>query len=911
MKRVLILVLLLASVASGASVEVRVGLTGDDVFVENTDEWYPNEQVLAFSSVANRMGLRFQNITIPQGSEIDSAVIFFTSNEGGNDSTATFTIRCQEGGDADSFTTYSNFDGRDRTEASASWVIAATGWSSSGVDAYKTADFAAVVEEVVKGTWASGYDLVVFIDYASGAGSRAAYAYEGVPLSAPKIRIVYSEAAGCADTLVAPTFTSPANSATGQSNSVILDWADSTQAGTVDFYQVQVDNNSDFGSITWADTTSYSADTISATLDYSTTYYWRVRGASDCDTSAYSGYRSFTMEDEPAPPAELTGKILYITRADTTTGSRNSNVDSLKNFIESQTNWTVDLLQANYQGAAESKDSSFWNQYDLIITWGTEENGAAANYDTLINDILDTLPIPVVCRDAYTANGDPMWLGTTARNSSSSYYRLDNANHYITRTSYTDNANFGDSLRIYNSAIVTHALTGMANQVQVLVRHAADLNSADADTALLVVCADGDSNAAGTLAPANRAYFALAREWRYVPYSARQLFLRTLLWAAGETLDTAVTTVWVQREGVDGTWLEYSGSLCQDTWHYGNTGLRMGYEVADRVAMIRARSTALSRALPDTTEEWAYDIVDARVKMVVSAIGGNSPTYSWWQGIFVPKYGDQALWADAKTSIQLDSLDDSPVGLCTSYDTEQNHAYSNAYYYLNPTIEWDSPRAGTRGTDYEMVALDSVWLESPVVGNIMHFDIPPDTIQSWTDSTHNNGFLTHTIGTKTGYAEISIVGDQATGASSEIVNGVLFEITLDWRAANGAADDLDSLIGFTYDSLIFVATEDGSNPLPQVQTVSNAASAAVFTCTSPTEDPAASWLTNTVFGGGYTTYYIQHAVDISGLSAGYYSTTISNACTDVSNSPGEYKVVLIVYGSEQIVRPAGGSFIIR
>lgn len=101
----------------------------------------------------------------------------------------------------------------------------------------------------------------------------------------------------CPDTLVAPVFQSPSNGATGQTNSVILDWSDSTQAGTVDLYDLQVDNNSDFSSLTFSSSTPWSSDTVSATLTHLVTYYWRVRSRSDCDTSAWSGYRSLVAEN--------------------------------------------------------------------------------------------------------------------------------------------------------------------------------------------------------------------------------------------------------------------------------------------------------------------------------------------------------------------------------------------------------------------------------------------------------------------------------------------------------------------------------------------------------------------------------------------------------------------------------------
>lgn len=100
----------------------------------------------------------------------------------------------------------------------------------------------------------------------------------------------------CPDTLVAPVFESPANGATGQQNSVILDWSDSTQVGTVIAYDLQVDNNSDYSSITFSSSPTDSRDTVTTALTHLTTYYWRVRSRTACDTSAWSASRTFVVD---------------------------------------------------------------------------------------------------------------------------------------------------------------------------------------------------------------------------------------------------------------------------------------------------------------------------------------------------------------------------------------------------------------------------------------------------------------------------------------------------------------------------------------------------------------------------------------------------------------------------------------
>lgn len=606
--------------------------------------------------------------------------------------------------------------------------------------------------------------------------------------------------------------------------------------------------------------------------------------------------------------------VLYITHTDTTVGTRNVNVDSIRASIQADLGWTVDLLKSS---EAEGKAASFWNTYNLIITWGVEEytSGSYSAYDADIDQILDTIHKPVICRGAYTADGDPMWLGTATQNVTTSYFRVKSATDFITRKTYTDNYNFGDSVRLYTpSARTTYALRGMANGVRALCGWGGEILSGAADTALVAVVDSGATNANGAAAPHRRGYFAMATEWQYASFAAREMFYRTLRWAVADTvIDTLVTTVRIGREGIDGTWNERGtsatgtdGDMCTETWHYGAySTIYLGYDAEDRVGLVRARTRAITTMLPDTSTTWAYDITKVTLLMRIGNIAENTPanSFSFWQAAF--PVAPDTLWRDQKQTIQLQPG-------CASYNAGEYHALVNSHYLKYPDIPWDTPYAKTRGVDYGSAPYDSIWLQDPVVDYVMAFDGMETDFATWrADSSANKGVMFHTVGTRTGDAELQCIGEQNAAAFSSVKNGPTFKVDLTWRAANTATEDLDSVIAFAYDSLVFVATEGQANPATQVQTVSNGASAAVFTCSAPTESPSASWLTNTVYGGGYTTFYIGHAVDIAGLAAGYYSTTISNACTGATNTPGTYKVVLWVYSATQAQRPAGGAIIIR
>jgi hypothetical protein len=87
------------------------------------------------------------------------------------------------------------------------------------------------------------------------------------------------------------TLQTPANGATGQSTSAVLDWSDVTGATS---YDVQVASDSAFANVVRSGTATTSTWTVSPALSNSTTYYWRVRANNGCGAGAWSGGFSFT-----------------------------------------------------------------------------------------------------------------------------------------------------------------------------------------------------------------------------------------------------------------------------------------------------------------------------------------------------------------------------------------------------------------------------------------------------------------------------------------------------------------------------------------------------------------------------------------------------------------------------------------
>ncbi|VAX07157.1 hypothetical protein MNBD_GAMMA26-1433 [hydrothermal vent metagenome] len=137
------------------------------------------------------VGVRFQNVTIPPGSTINSAYIDFVVDE--TDSGATnLIIEGEDEDDAVTFSTAANITGRTRTSASVTWN-SVPAWGTVGTT-QTTPNLASIVQEIVnRGGWFSGNSMAILF---SGTGERTAESYNGVSASAPTLRVNYGPGVG-------------------------------------------------------------------------------------------------------------------------------------------------------------------------------------------------------------------------------------------------------------------------------------------------------------------------------------------------------------------------------------------------------------------------------------------------------------------------------------------------------------------------------------------------------------------------------------------------------------------------------------------------------------------------------------------------------------------------------------------
>jgi VCBS repeat-containing protein len=134
------------------------------------------------------IGMRFNQINIPQGATILGAYIEFEVDETGSDPTSV-TIHGQAVDDAPSFSTVSfDISNRARTLAQVAWNDIPP-WTERNVK-WQTPDLSTILQEIVdRPFWVSGNSIAILL---KGTGRRTAESYNGEPPEAAKIVVEYT-----------------------------------------------------------------------------------------------------------------------------------------------------------------------------------------------------------------------------------------------------------------------------------------------------------------------------------------------------------------------------------------------------------------------------------------------------------------------------------------------------------------------------------------------------------------------------------------------------------------------------------------------------------------------------------------------------------------------------------------------
>ena len=135
------------------------------------------------------VGLRFNKITLPPNASILKAYVQFTADEVSTGN-ASLLVEGEAIDNAPAFIGEYNISERSRTIANATWNPPE--WNTKDVATVdqQTADISSIIKEIVRRPgWVGGNSIVIII---SGTGRRTAEAYDGVPASAARLYLEYS-----------------------------------------------------------------------------------------------------------------------------------------------------------------------------------------------------------------------------------------------------------------------------------------------------------------------------------------------------------------------------------------------------------------------------------------------------------------------------------------------------------------------------------------------------------------------------------------------------------------------------------------------------------------------------------------------------------------------------------------------
>jgi hypothetical protein len=125
------------------------------------------------------IGLRFQNVAIPQGTIITNAYLEFTNDNNDDSGVCEWIITGQAADNPVAFDdTAGNISDRPRTGQSVTWITSAPAWVVD--QKYTSPDISSVIQEIVgRAGWISGNNLVIIIDSPAELAKREVFSYDG------------------------------------------------------------------------------------------------------------------------------------------------------------------------------------------------------------------------------------------------------------------------------------------------------------------------------------------------------------------------------------------------------------------------------------------------------------------------------------------------------------------------------------------------------------------------------------------------------------------------------------------------------------------------------------------------------------------------------------------------------------
>jgi len=204
MKKLFFLSILLSfiiSVLQAGTIDVRVNNGSDDMIEEiDSSSLYDENQldlVVYGGDTPQKIGLRFKNITIPNGANINNAYLEFQANQD-NSGQTDITITGENSSNPVTYDDTNNGDITSRTETTAAidW-LSVPAWLDG--QTYQTVDITTIIQELVDaGGWQSGNAMALMLkpfdaNCNTGECLRQAVSFDGNSAVAPLLHIIFDE----------------------------------------------------------------------------------------------------------------------------------------------------------------------------------------------------------------------------------------------------------------------------------------------------------------------------------------------------------------------------------------------------------------------------------------------------------------------------------------------------------------------------------------------------------------------------------------------------------------------------------------------------------------------------------------------------------------------------------------------
>jgi trimeric autotransporter adhesin len=169
------------------------------------------------NAVQQITGIRFPNVTLPQGATLVNAYIQFSVNQtyAGTTNTSSIIVKAQRGNAATYTTANSNISGRTYTTAQVNWATAAWTAANQRLAAQRTPDIRTLITEAIQTGWTSGNALAFSFSTTATSGFTTAISFDGAASAASvaELVIVYTPAAALSVSADKPsgTYAAPLN----------------------------------------------------------------------------------------------------------------------------------------------------------------------------------------------------------------------------------------------------------------------------------------------------------------------------------------------------------------------------------------------------------------------------------------------------------------------------------------------------------------------------------------------------------------------------------------------------------------------------------------------------------------------------------------------------------------------------